>query len=260
VIRDVTERKRMEAQLEANRAQIASSARLAALGMMAGGVAHEVNNPLAIIHGTASDLLEAAESGSSAEEVRAACRRIVETVERMNKIVKNLRLISRDGSKDPFAEAAVSDIVNEAAELCNARFLGKSVKLMLPEIDPKLLINCREVQIARILLNLLQNALDAVEEQQGEKWVRVDVALRDATVVVGVSDSGPAIPAEIRERIMEPFYTTKPVGKGTGLGLSISRAIAEDHGGSLRLESVGGHPRFVLTLPAAAKATVAQVG
>ncbi len=260
VIRDVTERKRMEAQLEANRAQIASSARLAALGMMAGGVAHEVNNPLAIIHGTASDLMEAAESGSSADEVRAGCRRIIETVERMNKIVKNLRQVSRDGSKDPFAKAAVGEVVHQAVELCKTRFLGKSVQLMLPEIDPKLLIDCREVQIAQILLNLFQNALEAVEDQEGEKWVRVEVTLRDAMVVLCVSDSGPAIPAGIRERIMEPFFTTKPAGKGTGLGLSISRAIAEDHGGSLRLESGGGFTRFVLTLPAAAKATVAQVG
>jgi PAS domain S-box-containing protein len=260
VIRDITERKRMEAQLEANRAQIVSSARLAALGMMAGGVAHEVNNPLAIIHGTAADLLEAAESGCSADEVRAGCRRIVETVERVNKIVKNLRLISRDGSQDPFAKADIGEVVNQAAELCKARFRKESVKLLLPAIAPRLLIDCREVQIAQIVLNLLQNALDAVEAQQGEKWVRVEVTLRDATVVLSVSDSGPAIPADLRERIMEPFFTTKPVGKGTGLGLSISRAVAEDHGGSLRLDGGGGPTRFVLTLPAAPKTIVAQVG
>jgi signal transduction histidine kinase len=105
------------------------------------------------------------------------------------------------------------------------------------------------VQIAQVLLNLLQNAFDAVVEQAGERWVRVDVAQREDWVVISVTDSGPGIPPDLRPRLMEPFFTTKPVGKGTGLGLSLSKTIAEEHGGRLEFSEDQGRTCFSLFLP-----------
>ncbi|MGZ4868016.1 MAG: PAS domain S-box protein, partial [Candidatus Angelobacter sp.] len=246
---DITERKRMEAQL-------ASTARLSALGMMAGGVAHEINNPLAIIHASASDLLDTAkeEGQVPVEVVVRTATRIRQTADRIAKIVKSMRRIARDGSQDPFLSVPVSKIVEQTLEVCQAKFKDQSVTLRLPALDPDLQIACREVQISQVLLNLLTNALDAVADQPGEKWVRMNVERRDESIVLSVVDSGLGVAPELKGRIMEPFFTTKEVGKGTGLGLSLSRAIAEEHGGRLEVTEDHGHTCFSLTLPVSRKA------
>ncbi|MGZ7052762.1 MAG: PAS domain-containing sensor histidine kinase, partial [Candidatus Angelobacter sp.] len=246
---DISERKRMEAQL-------ASTARLSALGMMAGGVAHEINNPLAIIHASASDLLDTAkeEGQVPVEVVVRTSTRIRQTADRIAKIVKSMRRIARDGSQDPFLSVPVSKIVEQTLEVCQAKFKDQSVTLRLPALDPDLQIACREVQISQVLLNLLTNALDAVADQPGEKWVRMNVERRDESIVLSVVDSGLGVAPELKGRIMEPFFTTKEVGKGTGLGLSLSRAIAEEHGGRLEVTEDHGHTCFSLTLPVSRKA------
>jgi PAS domain S-box-containing protein len=248
---DITQRKQMEAQIEANKEQLVTSARLSALGMMAGGVAHEINNPLGIIHALASDLIDVVKERGVAPPAMVArnCTRIRETSDRIARIIKSLRQISREGSSDKLQSAPIGKILEETLEVCSARFKANAVKLLLPERIPELSVRCREVQIAQILLNLLQNAFDAVVEQKGERWVRVDVASRNDSVVISVTDSGLGIPPELRPRIMEPFFTTKPVGKGTGLGLSLSKNIAEEHGGKLEYSEENGRTRFSLALP-----------
>jgi len=241
---DVTEQRRMQAQLE-------NSARLSSLGMMAGGIAHEINNPLTVIHASASDLLDLVQEAEQVprEDILRNCKRIRETANRIARIVKSLRRIAREGSQDDFSTTQVGKIVEETLEMCRERFRSRSVKLIIPEIDPTLKVVCREVQIAQVLLNLLQNAFDAVADEPGERWVRLDVAVRENALLFSVTDSGPGVPAELKTRIMEPFFTTKEVGKGTGLGLSLSTTIAEEHGGKLELTDEGGHTCFCLTLP-----------
>jgi PAS domain S-box-containing protein len=246
---DISERKRLEAQL-------ASSARLSALGVMAGGVAHEVNNPLTIIHASASDLLDALKHNGQVpvETLTRAATRIRQTADRIAKIVKSLRRIAREGSQDQFFPVSAGKIVEETLEMCQERFKAHSVTLLVPQIDSGLLVACREVQIAQVLLNLLTNAFDAVSSQPGERWVRLDVLRRGGSIVFSVIDSGPGIPPQIKARIMEPFFTTKEAGKGTGLGLSLSQTIAEEHGGKLELTEDQGHTCFSLTLPISRKA------
>jgi len=241
---DVTEQRRMQAQLE-------NSSRLSALGMMAGGIAHEINNPLTVIHASASDLLDLAQEAEQVprEDILRNCKRIRETANRIARIVKSLRRIAREGSQDEFCTTQVGRIVEETLEMCRERFRSRSVKLIIPEIDPTLKVVCREVQIAQVLLNLLHNAFDAVADKPGERWVRLDVAVRENALQFSVTDSGPGVPAPLRTRIMEPFFTTKDVGKGTGLGLSLSATIAEEHGGKLELTDEAGHTCFCLTLP-----------
>ena len=253
-IRDVSARKEMEAQLEASRAQIAASARLSALGIMAGGIAHEINNPLGIIHAYASNLLErAAENDLRPGELEKAGARIVETTERISGIIRSLQHIARDGTGDVFHPASVRDMIEHALELCRERCRVHSVRLQVPNVDPQLRVRCRQVQITQILLNLLQNAFDAVDALEGDKWIAIEIAKQGDTLVLSVLDSGPGVPKEIQHRIMEPFFTTKPVGKGTGLGLSISKNIAHNHGGDLKLSEQQGHTCFSLILPSGAE-------
>ena len=257
-VRDITARKHLEEDLEATRVQAIASARLSALGMMAGGIAHEINNPLGIIHAMASDLTEMTdESSVSAQAVARKSAIIRQTVERIAKIVKSLRQISREGVGDPLRPTSLAKIVAETLEICRAKFKANGVELLLPIAIPEVTVYCREVQIAQVLLNLLQNAFDAVLEQKGERWVRLEVQNGDDSVALAVIDNGPGIPLELRSHIGEPFFTTKPVGKGTGLGLSLSKTIAEDHGGNLEYSEDHGHTRFSLVLPLAGKAGAA---
>jgi C4-dicarboxylate-specific signal transduction histidine kinase len=146
---------------------------------------------------------------------------------------------------------AVRDIVEQVLDICAQRFRGHAVALLTAPIDPALRVACREVQIAQVLTNLLQNAFDAAQAQPGDKWVRLDVAETDAAVVLSVVDCGTGVPPALKARIMEPFFTTKPVGEGTGLGLSLSKRIAEAHDGSLEVDEDGGHTRVSLRLPRA---------
>jgi PAS domain S-box-containing protein len=250
IIRDISARKALEAELESSRMQMVSSARLSALGMMAGGIAHEINNPLGIIHAYASDLRELARAEkASAAVVEQTSARIVATAERIGNIVKSLRHIAREGDLDPIQPTSLKELIDGVLELSRERFRMHSIRLSCSPIEASLEVPCREVQIAQVVMNLLQNAFDAVSETTDEKWIEVKVHAVADRVVVSVIDSGPGVAVEIRDRIMEPFFTTKPVGKGMGLGLSLAHSIARQHGGDLTLGKDQGHTCFLLALP-----------
>jgi PAS domain S-box-containing protein len=249
-VEDLTERKRAEQELEASRAQMVFSSRLSALGMMAGGIAHEINNPLAVIHASAANISRMAESGSlQVPMVLKNCKRICQTADRISRIVRSLRHVARESSADEFRETSVRQIVDETLELCAERFRAHNIHLAVSTVDPTTVISCREAQICQVLLNLLQNTYDELVDREGERWVTLDVTYCPGWVVLSVSDSGAGVAPEHRAHIMEPFFTTKPVGKGIGLGLSISRSIALEHGGTLELDEESPHTCFRLKLP-----------
>lgn len=249
MVRDVTLRREMENAIEASRLQLATAARMSALGAMAGGIAHEINNPLMIIHAAATDLYDLAEEGRATRaEVLTYSGKISQYSERISRIVRSMLHLARDGGGDPLEPVALREIVDEALDLCRQRFVDNDVALMVASDGLDNLVSCRAGQIGQVVINLLQNALDAVMLQQGPRWVRLEVERLEGRVVLSVTDSGTGLPPEVAARIMEPFFTTKPVGHGTGLGLSISRQIAIDHGGTLTAGLRGGHTCFALSL------------
>lgn len=237
------------ALIEEQRAKMFTSAKLSALGEMAGGIAHEINNPLAIIHLLARQLRDRMEAGAlDGELAQHALGRIEATAMRISKIVKSLRLFSRDGEHDPFLPTSVRSVMDDALEICRERIRNHGIELRVSEIPETLMADVRTVQLGQVILNLLGNSVDAVDPL-AEKWIQIDVRVVGPHLEITITDSGPGIEPGLRDKILEPFFTTKPVGKGTGLGLSISKRIVESHGGDLRLVTDDPHTRFVITFP-----------
>lgn len=240
----------MSAKVLSQQARLTESARLSSLGEMAAGIAHEINNPLAIIGGRASQLksLVASKSADS-EKVLLGLSKIEETVMRISKIIRGLQAFSRNSETDLMRVVRLESIFESALELCRERFKHREVNIEI-SIPENLSINCREVQICQVVVNLFNNAYDAVKTLP-ERWIRVEAHRLGNEIVLSIMDSGTGIDPLIAKRIMDPFFTTKPVGQGTGLGLSISKGIIEEHGGSLELDNHSEHTRFVIRLPEA---------
>lgn len=249
VFADVTEEKAL--QEEVDRGRYLKEKRIEALGHMAGGLAHEINNPLAIIHATAADLSLASEKEFiPSDKVRTACATIVKTSDRAIRILRGLKGFGREADKDPTKAASVYEIVDQCIELQGSRFERHGVELRV-DLKPDLpYIQCREVQIAQIITNLLNNAFDAIiQTQTDDRFVALEVYPVLDSIHLDVTDSGPKIPDDVKAHLMEPFFTTKEVGLGLGIGLSLSRAIALEHGGTLTLCSDTPHTCFRLVLP-----------
>jgi len=242
IVRDVTEQRRAEEQL-------VQSSKMASLGEMAGGVAHEINNPLTIIQGRAIRLMQLSEreDGVPKEVLVESLKNIVETSRRIAKIVKGLATFSRNAENDPLEPAELNRVIEDTLELCRERFSENGIKLQVNEVFSAM-ISCRPTQISQVILNLLNNAYDAVKDAK-EKIVKVEVSTDDPNwVQIRVTDSGPGISKEVADRMMEPFFTTKGVGQGTGLGLSISKGIVEGHQGKLFLDTRKERTSFVVEL------------
>lgn len=245
---NITARKEQERIIAEQQLKIISSAKMASLGEMAAGVAHEINNPLAIIIGKVTHLLNRLDRKDLDElTLRHSLERVKATSDRIAKTVRGLRLFSRSGDRDPYLAVGMPEIVDDALELCRERFKNHDISLTINPI-PKIALECRGVQICQVILNLLNNAHDAVLGTP-EAWVEVSVHTTDQEAQIVIRDSGKGIPGDVVPKMMLPFFSTKEVGQGTGLGLSISKGIVEDHGGKLQYDASTGHTRFSVTLP-----------
>ena len=227
VDRDITERKRLEDELR-------QTEKMASVGLLIGGVAHELNNPLMGILGHAQLLLADAAEGSSLREDVAVIER---EAKRCKRLIKSLLAFAR---REPhqFQPADLNALVEEMVELKSYDLKRANVELLL-ELEARLpVVRVDPNQIQQVLLNLMNNAVQAMEGRKGR--LRVATRVQGGAVELCVSDSGPGIPPELLPRIFEPFFTTKEAGKGTGLGLSICMEIAKEHGGELMVDSPPG--------------------
>jgi C4-dicarboxylate-specific signal transduction histidine kinase len=238
----------LEKMVQERSEQLVQSSRLVSLGEMAAGMAHEINNPLAIILGKSTKLRRMIAPQQNASELLPELDKVDSTVHRIGKIIRGLRTFSRDGREDDFESASLGQIIGDTLELCASRFKNHDVDLRVPTLEADLSLECRPVQIGQVLLNLLNNAFDAITELP-DKWVELSIHDKGPNLEIWITDSGAGIPQAIRDKLMQPFFTTKPVGKGTGLGLSICRGILQAHHGSFEIDSTCANTRFVLRLP-----------
>jgi CheY-like chemotaxis protein len=230
--------------------------RLAAIGTLAAGLAHEINNPLTYIQMNLQLIAEGVLDSDPLEAVEVAglATDAIDGVERVSRIVRDLLALARkapDAATKQTVRLHVGEVVRAAVTLAGPQ----SNKVALVEISVPEHLYCmgRESELVQVLLNLIINACHAMEHRpRAENRVMVTACHDDDRVWIEVRDNGPGIPQEIQQRIFEPLFTTKPVGKGTGLGLSVSRSIVEAHDGVLLLHSVEGEGcRFTMKIPRA---------
>jgi signal transduction histidine kinase/ActR/RegA family two-component response regulator len=239
LVRDITEQRRTQAQLQ-------QAEKLAAMGQLVSGVAHEINNPAAIISGFAQTLL----LDQLPPDQRETVQMMYDEATRIGRITSNLLAFARAGSKERTL-VELNEIVRRTFALRSYHLttLNITVNLELDEANPKAWANGSEVQ--QLLLNLLINAEQALTTVPERRVITIrTLSAGDDGVELQVADTGPGIPADIQEKIFDPFFTTKPEGMGTGLGLSICYGIAHDHGGRIAVHSVPGHgATFTIALP-----------
>jgi len=229
--------------------QLAQADKLSAMGLLAGGVAHEINNPLGAILAFAQLLRREEVDG---EEQKDYLKEIEDSAVRCKQIVERLLRFARQGKREDRKSFSVNDVVADAMFLVEKSYLQKGVVLarqLAPDVWP-VVGNANEV--AQVLLNLITNARDAMDARGGMIKVTTRNLPEEGAVLLAVADTGGGIPPEVLKRIFDPFFTTKPEGKGTGLGLAVSYGIIRDHHGRIDVRSrVGEGTEFEVVLPRA---------
>ncbi|MFQ5898031.1 MAG: response regulator [Candidatus Methylomirabilia bacterium] len=247
VMKNGTERRRVEEEPQREREARAESAKLAAMGSVLAGVAHELNTPLTSILGHIALFREMA----VAEPLAQPLERIDQAAQRCARIVRDFLALARQEPAEP-RRVQLNQVVEEAVELLvnQLRVDDVEVRLNLARDLPLLWGDAH--QLHQVAVNLISNAHQAMRESAAPRQLTLTTRFDPAQgwVSLEVADTGPEIPPEIRPRIFEPFFTTKPPGQGTGLGLSLCQGLVESHGGSIRVESQPGRGTlFVVELP-----------
>lgn len=225
-------------------AQLIQIEKLASIGELSSGIAHEINNPLAAVLGY-SQLLS---SSVKDEQIKGDLKIIEESAIRCKKIVDGLLQFAR-ASKEKTADVNINEVINKALSL-----LGNQLMLSKIEVNANLLESISPVslnvpQIEQVFINIINNAKDAMKN--GGQF-EIKTYEENGSICVSLKDTGCGIPENIKGRIFDPFFTTKPVGQGTGLGLSISYGIIKSHNGTIEVESKENEgTKFIIKLPAA---------
>jgi C4-dicarboxylate-specific signal transduction histidine kinase len=245
--KDITELRRSERQL-------IQASKMATLGEMATGVAHELNQPLGVIRMAATNCLKRIDKGvCDPDYLSGKFTRIAEQTERASQIINHMRIFGRkaDGVKEPFD---LRTSVEEVATLARTQLQTLDIRLLVTVPDEPVIVTGEKVIFEQVLLNLVSNARDAIEAQDTESnEIRIDVqASKSNGHTVSVQDTGGGIPEEILDRLFEPFFTTKEPGKGTGLGLSISFGTITAMSGEISVKNKNGGACFTVSLPQAA--------
>lgn len=229
--------------------KLVHASRLAVLGEMSVGIAHEINNPLSVISSSVQMLDRSAKTDRLNKEVIVNyAEKIYKAVARISSIVKGLKLLANQSERVPKKEVLVSEILNETTPFYQEHFTALGIKLNIKS-PPALKIFCHPVQISQVLMNLLKNASDAIlEGEENDRWINLDCKTDRDFFYFLITNSGQKISKDMSHKLFTPFLTTKK--NGTGIGLSISKAIMKEHDGEIYLDyDHYDHTTFVVKLP-----------
>jgi signal transduction histidine kinase len=255
LIDDVTREREAERELVRQREIAHQNEKLAALGSLLAGVAHELNNPLSVVVARAALLEEALASGPQAPSVRT----LRSAAERCAGIVRTFLAIARAKPQER-AVVPVDAVLDAVLDIVAYGLRTADITVERGPPDAEATVEVEPERLHQVLLNLLVNAQHALRDGPMPRRVRVGARSLGDCVEITVEDNGPGVPAAIRRRIFEPYFTTKPVGVGTGIGLSVCHGIIAAHGGTIVVEDApGGGARFVVTLPRSAAGVAAAV-
>ena len=243
---------RAKLKMEEHQMELVQQARSESVIHLARGVAHEVNNPLAIISGSAEVLISKFESGhGTKEDLIHNCNRIQSQVERIASIAKSLRILSGDHLYSEFHQLSIEEQVNALTTISKEIVAQHNINFLVEGFSPELIEGIYPVGVLQVLEALVKNAVDAVKKQE-QPWIKLEIHVSDSLSFL-VSDSGAGIPEEIQHTIFDPFFSTKSIGYGKGIGLTESRAIAKSMNGELRYDKHAEYTSFLLVLPLVAK-------
>ena len=250
---EVTERRSTEERLRATQADLVQAAKLAALGQMSAALSHEFNQPLGAARNYAENAQLLIERGRI-EDARGNIERILGLIGRMGDLSRHLRNFARKPNTQ-LSDVPLADAVAAVQEILGWRF--RALDITLSTDIPPLVVRAGPVRLQQVLVNILSNAVDALEGRE-TRSIALTARRQGAAAVLTIADSGPGVAPQLVERIFDPFFSTKGVGKGLGLGLSISYNIVHDFGGTLSVANApGGGAVFTLTLPLAQEAEAA---
>jgi signal transduction histidine kinase len=228
---------KLQEDLESQRALTFNSAKLASLGEMAAGVAHEINNPLSIIYGVAFNLRKhLTKSDLLDEKTEGYLQTLERTINRIANIIKGMRNISRDGADDSAEELDVAELIEDGLFLISEKLKISEIRITKNYPAEKSLLLLNRTYFSQIIMNLTSNAIDALNSSSREqKEIIITIKAIADEVLIEFSDNAGGIPAPIASKIFEPFFTTKDPGKGTGLGLSLVKTLTEKQKGTIQL-------------------------
>ena len=245
---DITDELASQRALELERSKSLHHAKLASLGEMSAGIAHEINNPLAIIAASLSLLRKFKDVP---EKFDSKLEAVTKAAARIEKIVKGLKKFSRSSEGNIHQNENLAAIINEVMTLVESRSSRHSVPITT-EAASDLTIDCDAVEIEQVLINLINNAIDAVKDQE-QRWVKIHCFESESGPTVRVIDSGEGISQAVEAKLFQPFFTTKPVGEGTGLGLSIAKGILDQHKATLTVNGEFKNTCFEIRFPRATR-------
>jgi C4-dicarboxylate-specific signal transduction histidine kinase len=250
-LRETThEMERREQELREKQEQLVQAGKLATLGELTTGVAHELNNPLNNIGLFITNAIDRIELGPAEEEaIKNDLSEALAQVRKATDIISHLRMFGR-AAPVTFEPVLLEEVIERSLSLMQEQLRLRQIEVEL-DIYSGVLVEGNPIQLEQVFINLLTNSRDALTDAP-ERTIRISCETRSETAVVTFADTGPGIPADLEQRIFDPFFTTKEVGTGTGLGLSITYGIIQEHGGTISVESSPGEgARFAVELPLA---------
>jgi PAS domain S-box-containing protein len=246
---DITEKKMMQENLERERMRVLHAEKMASLGELAAGIAHELGNPAASINAWL-DVIESQHERDNLDlgMFLQTIPKVRRDAKRIRDIIRGMLAYARDGSRDPFQSESAQTILQQVIDYCSYKIRKCGVQVELDVPNPYLTLECRITEISQMLVNLVLNACDAIQEFEA-RWLRLEAKEYKDQVEFRITDCGHGIAPSVAEKIFSPFYTTKAIGKGTGLGLSIAKSIVDNHRGEIFLDHQNPHTCFVIRLP-----------